>query len=108
MTSSVLQNEPHRCCSTSLIVSTYQQESRNEAVLCKKSAYTDLLPNLLVNYHVYQGSRNCHASLGCDKIFKCQRRNHFLNFGIAAEVKAQINVPVIFGQTYRGISSARR
>jgi hypothetical protein len=52
ITSSVLQKEPHRCCRTSLIVSTWNAAVNDGTAVWDRS-HTNLLPDLLVDYNVY-------------------------------------------------------
>ena len=52
ITSSVLQKDPHRCWSTSLMVSTYWTVSF--VLIRRQYTYTDLLANLLVDDDVHE------------------------------------------------------
>jgi hypothetical protein len=82
MTSFVLQKDPHLRCKTSLIVSTYRPSYTLNDFAKKTNSYTNLLPNLLIYYHVYQRPGDQHAILSSDKVLKGLRRDEFLDFGI--------------------------
>lgn len=71
MTSSVLQNDPHLCCKTSLIVSTWNKKvSYHARPERTNEAYADLLPNLLINNDIDQGSRHRHSVLSGYQVFE--------------------------------------